>query len=141
MTISDYIAIISIGVSVIISVVGGVYAVANNTKKFELAEIYKKEILEWYSHTIHILTLIIDNIENDNKDLLANLSAKIEIGRFYFPNVNKGDFFGKDKPSAYQGYRNIILDFLVYFYDTAKREDARKHKKALTEFMRLYFGV
>ena len=49
MNTSDYIAIVSIAVTTIISIVGGIYAVASNTKKFELAEAYKKEILDWYS--------------------------------------------------------------------------------------------
>ena len=39
--------------------------------------------------------------------------------KIYFPNVIKGDYFGHDKPSAYQGYRDICLEFLVYFYNTA----------------------
>lgn len=42
MNTSDYIAIVSIAVTTIIAIVGGIYAVASNTKKFELAEAYKK---------------------------------------------------------------------------------------------------
>lgn len=49
-------------------------------------------------------------------DMLSQLSALTEIGRFYFPNVIKGDNFGKQKPSAYQGYRHINLEFLLHFY-------------------------
>lgn len=138
---SDYIAIVSIAITTIISIVGGVYAVANNTKKFELSESYKKEILDWYSNTINIMMSIISKVKNKKTgydDELSKLSAQIEIGRFYFPNINKKDGFGVEKPSAYQGYRNIVLDFLVYFYDTAKRNDANIHIKVLWEFLRLY---
>jgi len=97
MEISDYIAIVSIAITTIISIVGGVYAVASNTKKFELAESYKKEILDWYSNTVIIMTSIISKIESENADYkeeLSLLSAQIEIGRFYFPNINKNDSFG-----------------------------------------------
>lgn len=138
---TDYIAIISIAVTVIIAIVGGLYGIVTNTKKFELAEAYRKEILDWYSRTVNIMTIIISKIDSNDRDYkneLSLLSAQIEIGRFYFPNINKKDGYGMQKPSAYQGYRNIILDFLVYFYDTAKREDAKKHIKALREFLRLY---
>lgn len=140
MDVSDYIAIVSIAVTTIISIIGGVYAVANNTKKFELEENYKREMLEWYSRTVTIMTSIISAIDMEKYDYqieLSDLSAQIEIGRFYFPNVVK-DNYGKNKPIAYQGYRNIVLDFLVYFYDTAKRKDSINHKKALREFLRLY---
>ena len=30
------------------------------------------------------------------------------------------------------------MEFLVYFYDTAKRKDANVHLKVLSEFLRLY---
>lgn len=141
MTSGDYIAILSIAITTIISIIGGVYAVATNTKKFELAEAYKKELLEWYSHTVRILTSIISKAQKGNydyEDELALLSAQVEIGRFYFPNVDKQDNYGKDKPSAYQGYRNIVLEFLMFFYDTAKRDDVKVHVHALWSFMRLY---
>lgn len=54
MNTSDYIAIVSIAVTTIIAIVGGIYAVASNTKKFELAEAYKKEIFqnEEYRHYV-----------------------------------------------------------------------------------------
>ena len=141
MEVSDYIAIVSIAVTAIISIIGGVYAVATNTKKFELSEAYKKEILDWYGNTVVVMTSIISKVNNENinyKEELALLSAQIEIGRFYYPNINKDDNFGTDKPSVYRGYRNIVLDFLVYFYDTAKRKDAKKYIKVLQEFLRLY---
>lgn len=141
MNTSYYIAIVSIAVTTIIAIVGGIYAVASNTKKFELAEAYKKEILDWYSDTINVMISILSKVKNEKKDYndeLSKLSAQIEIGRFYFPNINKRDGFGEKKPSAYQGYRNVVLEFLVYFYDTAKRNDANVHLKVLSEFLRLY---
>ena len=55
--------------------------------------------------------------------MLADLSALIENGRFYFPNVDKKDGFGGDKPSAYQGYRHINLEFLMHFYEFVRDEE------------------
>ena len=57
-----------------------------------------------------------DEFQPQKTEMLSRLSALTEIGRFYFPNVIKGDYFGHDKPSAYQGYRDICLEFLVYFF-------------------------
>ena len=51
--------------------------------------------------------------------MLSQLSALIEIGRFYFPNVDKGDNLGKNKPTAYKGHRHINLEFLLHFYHVA----------------------
>jgi len=97
--------------------------------------------LDWYSKTISIMTSIISKVNKKDLDYekqIAQLSAQIEIGRFYFPNIDKKDNFGKDKPSAYQGYRHIVLDFLVYFYDVANRDDVKRHRHILWEFMRVY---
>lgn len=106
MNTSDYIAIVSIAVTTIISIVGGIYAVASNTKKFELAEAYKKEILDWYSDTINVMISILSKVKNEKKDYndeLSKLSAQIEIGRFYFPNINKRDGFGEKKTICISG--------------------------------------
>ena len=94
------IAIIGIVVTVLIPVIGGIYKIVTSTKKYELTENY-------------------DEFQPQKMEMLSRLSALTEIGRFYFPNVIKGDYFGHDKPSAYQGYRDICLEFLVYFYNTA----------------------
>lgn len=126
----DYIAIISICVSLVIAIVGGVYAIATNTKKYELEEQYKREMIEWYQKTIFIITELLED-PKDKKLLLSNLSAMIEVGRFYFPNIRKDDGFGKTKPSAYQGYRHLALDFLVYIYEIVRREDYRFCKEQI----------
>ena len=69
---------------------------------------------------------------------MCGFVCQVEIGRFYFPNIDKKDGFGKDKPSANQGYRNIVLEFLVFFYETVKCGDVKGHEHALWFFMRLY---
>ena len=90
MQIADYIAIVSICVSLGVSIVGGIYAVVTSTKKYELAEQYKRELLAWYEKVILLIMELIVIKEKKDKDLLlSRLSAQIEVGRFYFPNIKK----------------------------------------------------
>lgn len=46
----------------------------------------------------------------------AKLSAIIDRGRLFFPNVHIGDSHGLDKEAAYQGHRRPALDALVSAY-------------------------
>lgn len=126
LSMDNIIAVLGIIVSVVIAVIGGIYAVANNTKKYELSENYKQEILAWYGQTVEIMMWVI-HFYKENKDdktalfeRLAMLSAMVERGRFYFPNVLKGDTYGSKKALAYKGYRHICLEFLVNFYEVSK---------------------
>jgi hypothetical protein len=129
MTASDYIA----SVSLIIAFVAFIYSYLTNTKKYELASQYRTEILHWYGVTIEILIRLKLEAKDDFKDenlkreLLSKLSANIELGRFYFPNIDKGDNYGYMKAQAYKGYRNLILDFLVFSYRVFEKRDAKKY--------------
>lgn len=131
MTNSDYIA----SLSIIISALAFAYSYFSNTKKYELTSQYRKEILSWFSDTIS--TLVQLKIEasdgfcdkNLKKILLSRLSTQIELGRFYFPNIDKGDKFGENKPLAYKGYRNLTLDFLVFSYQLFERKEAKEYIK------------
>ncbi len=140
MTTSDYIAIGSL----IIAIAAFFYTYLTNTKKYELTNQYRTKILDWYSDTVEILVRLKIEANDDfakgglKKELLSRLSAKIELGRFYFPNVDKGDKFGNDKPLAYKGYRNLMLDFLVFSYQIFEKEDANKFIKH-AEILQRYF--
>jgi hypothetical protein len=131
MTTSEYIATASL----LVAFSAFIYAYLTNTKKYELTSLYRVEILSWYSETIEILVRLrieaTDNFKDNSvkKELLSKLSAKIEIGRFYFPNVDKGDKFGEEKPLAYKGYRNLMLEFLVFSYQLFERQDTIKFIK------------
>lgn len=121
------ISVVATVVTIVASVVGGFYALSSNTKKYELTEAYKSELLGWYEKTVGILCRIIHLQQNglweDNKDrkteLLSDLSAQIEIGRFYFPNALQKNVIGAHKHTAYQGLRQIVLDHLMDFYRIA----------------------
>jgi hypothetical protein len=47
----------------------------------------------------------------------AQLSAIIDRGRLFFPNVDRGDAHGVGNEAGYQGYRQRVLDALVKAYD------------------------
>jgi len=118
-------------------------------EKYAIVSDYCKQLIEWHGDTAEILIGLRNATKQGNKelktDLLTKLSAQIEKGRFYFPNIDKADGFGKDKPIAYQGYRNLTLDFLVYSYNLFIREDAGqflKHAEMLQrEFTSIIFSV
>jgi hypothetical protein len=138
MTTSDYISICSL----LIAIAASIYSYLTNTKKYELTSQYRTELLSWYSETIDILIRLKFEAKNGysdeaiKKDLLSRLSAKIEIGRFYFPNIDKGDRVGEEKPLAYRGYRSLMLDFLVFSYQVLDRPDAIEYLGHVEKFQR-----
>lgn len=123
-TIDSIITIISIVVTALIAIISGIYAIVTNTKKYELTENYRKELLQWYTSVVNLMIKIIHSSGNGDllsqkNEMLSQLSALTEVGRFYFPNVIKGDGYGSKKPSAYQGYRHINLELMLHFYRVA----------------------
>ncbi len=112
---SDMIALVSL----IVSAIALLYTLATNTKRFELTDQYRKELLVWYQDTIRIVMSLLGKVsaggyEPIGDDTLAMLSAQIEIGRFYLPNYETG--YGEEKPLAYRGNRHPALDCLVNIY-------------------------
>ncbi|MBD5470135.1 MAG: hypothetical protein HDR19_03190 [Lachnospiraceae bacterium] len=139
MSMSDLIAVISLVVTIIIAIIGGLYAIINNTKKFELSEQYKNELLTWYGKVIFTISKLQGECTGKERtDTLQELSALIEIGRFYFPNIDKKDGFGKEKPCAYQGYRHVALDFLILIYEMGSEEKIKKCREKI-EYMERHF--
>lgn len=136
MNISDWVAVISL----IISILALVYSFISNTKKYELTYQYYNDVLTWHNQVVEILARLRLNKINDElkRQMLSNLSSLIECGRFYFPNIDKKDGFGNEKPIAYQGYRNVILDFLVYEYQLFEKEDYEKYFKHAENLQRLF---
>jgi hypothetical protein len=91
------------------------------------------DIINWSNATIDIIAQIDvllragGRMENkaflDHRDdYIGQLSANIDKGRLYFPNVEH-DTYGIEKESAYQGHRQPILDCLVAIYDAIKDLD------------------
>lgn len=139
MKISDLLTLVSIVVTIVIAVIGGTYAIITNTKRFELSEQYKNELLSWYGKVVFVISKLQGECnEKERNNALQELSALIEIGRFYFPNINKKDGFGKEKPLAYQGYRHVALDFLVLIYQMGNDTNISKCRKKI-EYMERNF--
>ena len=57
-TSDQIISAIGILVTIVIATIGGIYAIITNTKKYELTENYRKELLDWYSVTVGIMIAI-----------------------------------------------------------------------------------
>lgn len=140
------VAILGIIVTSLIAIIGGIYAILTNTKKYELTENYRKEILEWYTSVVKVMINIIHFCENgdfytnefssEKIDMLSQLSALAEIGRFYFPNVIRGNGYGNEKPPAYRGSRHIVLEFALHFYFTALKSTDKSDVRFLWKLER-----
>jgi hypothetical protein len=115
---------------------------SKKSKRCELDSMYRKEMVSWYSNVTELLNTLRDNIGHDDtrelNEKLARLSAFIDQGRFYFPNIIKDESYGKEKPTAFQGHRDLTLDFLVAYYYIARRKDANIHKNDLIDLQRFF---
>lgn len=135
MTFAEWISVISL----VVAFAALLYSIISNTKKYELTYQYYQDVVTWHSDVIKVITqLKATNEENSKKVYLAELSALIETGRFYFPNIDQHDNFGANKPLAYRGYRNVVLDFLVYEYQLFAREDSNKYVEHAESLQRLF---
>lgn len=119
--------------SVVIALAALVYTYSTYTKKYELRSQYRREILIWYTETLDILVRLKLEAKSNTlnvelkRELLAKLSARIDIGRFYFPNVKQDNQFGIHKPIAFQGFRNVVIEFLVLSYEIYSNSTVKTH--------------
>ncbi len=87
---------------------------------FSDVRIWGSEATDAISDLIH-LALIRDDTTRQEKWFAtrAKISALIDRGRWHFPN-ERAETFGLDKPPAYRGSRQRILDCLIWAYDIYK---------------------
>jgi hypothetical protein len=89
--------------------------------KYTIESEHVRSLLGWHREVLGVLMrakLLERPRESvEHKEDLARLAALIDQGRFYFPNIDKGDGFGRDKPAAYRGYRHVSLHFLGFAYE------------------------
>lgn len=120
--------IISI-VAILISAFSAFYV--SRMRRFEIKNLYRREILEWFENTVEILLkLERKKSEPDLKEkeeLLSSLSKQIEIGRFFFPNIRTKKSTNENIPIAYQGERHLTLDCLVIIHDIHKYSKEQKY--------------
>jgi len=85
--------------------------------EFAVAE-WMREVRAWASKAINVLSQASyaakakEAGHMEQVRWVQELSALIEMGRFYLPNQRQ-DEYGMDKPLAYRGFRHAALDPLV----------------------------
>lgn len=85
--------------------------------EFAVAE-WMREVRSWASKVINVLSQASYGAKAKESGPIEQmkwaqeLSALIEMGRFYLPNQRQ-DEYGMDKPFAYRGFRHAALDPLV----------------------------
>lgn len=106
--------------------------------RYQMETTYVENLLAWHKEVIFCLMRLekLPASRSEAGEDLCILSALIEQGRFFFPNIIE-DRFGATKPLAYRGYRNIVLQLLVEIYrqyitDTASNENIEKYRKSFT---------
>lgn len=84
-------------------------------------------IIQWSQACIQLMAEVEEHLKPDGKvpqadyiQLRSRLSARIDEGRLYFPNL-KNSQHGALKHEAYKGHRQEILDHLVDAYDFLRR--------------------
>lgn len=119
---SNMVANIIAGLSLLLSISLAIFYFRDRRHvKYQVENEYVNGLLKWHGEVVTTLVkLRLTHSESQttkpNNDL-ALLSALIEQGRFFFPNIDRSDDFGHEKPPAYRGYRNLALDFLVASYN------------------------
>ncbi|WOD30057.1 hypothetical protein RYH70_08260 [Alloalcanivorax xenomutans] len=110
--------------SILVNILGVVIALAaclmsyrlGRRSEFAVAE-WMREVRSWAEKAIgelsHATYAVMDEecTAQDRHSFARNISALVEVGRFYFPNQSVD--YGRNKPLAYQGLRHAALDPLV----------------------------
>jgi len=117
----DILNIVTVTVSILSLILAGgtAYFLIKDRRqaRYQLRETFIEDVLAWHREVVTLLVRLGTpgiNVNARDKQLdLCSLSAAIEQGRFLFPNIIEGDYFGADKPLAYRGYRNLTLEFLI----------------------------
>lgn len=114
MSTRDVIAALSLILS---ASLGFLYWLDRRNAKFKIENDHITLLQAWHYEVVQILIRLRDSCPDPtatkHREDLAALSATIEQGRFFLPNIDRADGYGKSKPPAYRGYRNLALDFLV----------------------------
>ncbi|PHN27241.1 hypothetical protein AO240_05260 [Pseudomonas sp. ICMP 460] len=127
------------GISLIVSVATAYYFLRDRRHtRYQMETAYVENLLAWHKEVVFCL-MRLEKLPIDRPDVhddLCALSALIEQGRFFFPNIVE-DKFGESKPLAYRGYRNIVLQLLVDIYRQYSADDPspvinEKYRKSFT---------
>lgn len=100
---------------------------------------YFRDLERWAIQTCDVISEAIHRVDQtdfDKTTTLIKLSSLIDQGRWYFPNYYKADH-GTEKPLAYRGFRQDILDNLVEAYRELSEQKPTAREK-LTMLQRLF---
>lgn len=108
--------------------------------KFNIEKAFVDGLLAWHKDVVMSLCDLRDqSIDLDSRtEKRRHLSALIEQGRFFFPNLDRGDAYGAKKPLAYRGYRHLTLDFLVAAYRLSEHPKGPAFDKSM-ELLQRHF--
>lgn len=120
------------------------YIFDRKNAKFSIENDYCNQLLSWHAKVVHTLLSLSANPEDfttkERQTLSIELSSLIEQGRFYFPNITSTNY-GKDKPPAYRGYRNLALDFLVASYKLHQYPHTLQYKDKTVYIQKLFTSI
>lgn len=125
--------------SLIVSVATAYYFLRDRRHaRYQMETAYVENLLAWHKEVVFCL-MRLETLPSDRpgvREDLCTLSALIEQGRFFFPNIVENNF-GASKPLAYRGYRNIVLQLLIEIYwqysaDEPSAEASEKYRKSFT---------
>ena len=136
--------IVSVAALVISAILAVFYVRDRRHAKYAIENEYVSQLLCWHAAVVEVLIelgiLSGDGSDNRKRELLVRLSALIEQGRFYFPNIKQQEY-GLDKPPAYRGYRNLALDFLVASYRLHQKPPSAKLAIQAKHLQQLFTSV
>ncbi len=83
------------------------------------ADEFFRDVTSWATNASHAIARAIHWIDTSDpekmNDVMIDLSASIDTGRWYFPNRHE-DKYGAHKQPAYRGFRQPILESIVHAY-------------------------
>jgi hypothetical protein len=111
--------------------------------KFNTEKAHVDSLLAWHKDVVTTLCdLRGESVELSLRDERRRcLSALIEQGRFFFPNIERGDGYGAKKPLAYRGYRHLTLDFLVAAHTVSEHPESPAFDKSMEALQRHFTSM
>ena len=111
--------------------------------KFNIERAHLDGLLTWHKDVVAALCDLRDeSIDLElRREKRRSLSALIEQGRFFFPNIDRGDAYGSKKPLAYRGYRHLSLDFLVAAFHLSEHPTNPAFAKSMEALQRHFTSM
>ncbi len=142
---SDWVAVASAGVSVLALVLNIVITSRQTRVSVETFKFNNDtQLMNWANRVVVAMAEAYHlTAKTDVHALATDLSALIDEGRWYFPNKGKKDA-DNEKPGAYRGNRQVVLDYIVAVYDAivampnADEQAWQKHMASIHEARRRF---